>query len=400
MHFDPRLAFLLAMVVILTAPYLIWRLGRTDHYAPLVVVQIVTGIVLGPGLLGEYYPDYYATLFSPQVIAYLSGIAWWAVMVFVMIAGIELDLKAAWTHRKESLTTAFLALGVPLLTGSVVAFFLLDGVGWAGEGGTPFQFISGIGMSCAVTALPILVLFLEKLNLLRAPMGQRVLRYASLDDLAIWAVLAIILMDWSRLVMQARFLVALILFGSAIRWLMPRISMADRWYVALIWLCSVAFAADYAGLHFMVGAFLSGVILDLAWFDRDRLDQFRHHVLLILMPVFFLITGLRTDWSVGGLDVLWVALFLLLASVGGKLLGVSIAGRLLGWKKGEARLIGWLLQTKALIMIIFANILLDNRIITAETFTALLVMAVVSTMLTIPKVSRLLKDQHVQVSGR
>ena len=112
---------------------------------------------------------------------------------------------------------------------------------------------------------------------------------------------------------------------------------------------------------------------------------------MVLMPVFFLSTGLRTDWTVGGLEVFGAASLLLLAAVGGKLLGVSIAGAVLGWKRGEAKLIGWLLQTKALIMIIFANILLDKQVITNATFTALLLMAVASTMLTVPVVTPKLK---------
>ena len=388
---DPRLCFLLAMMIIVTAPYLIWRLGRTDRFAPLVVVQILTGIILGPGVLGEYYPAYYATVFSPPVIQVLNGTAWWAVMVFVMIAGIELDLKSAWIHRKESTLTAGLALTMPLFLGALAAGILLRYGAWIGALASPWQFILGIGMACAVTALPILVLFLEKLGILREALGQRVLRYASLDDLAIWAILALILLDWSRLAMQAAFIGGLVFAGLVIRWLMPRLPSVDRWYIALVWLCGCAFAADYSGLHFMVGAFLSGVLLDLSWFDRHRLDQLRHHVLLVLMPVFFLSTGLRTDWSVGGLEVFGAASLLLLAAVGGKLLGVAIAGAVLGWKRGEAKLIGWLLQTKALIMIIFANILLDQQIIKPETFTALLLMAVASTMLTIPKVTPLLK---------
>jgi Kef-type K+ transport system membrane component KefB len=103
--------------------------------------------------------------------------------------------------------------------------------------------------------------------------------------------------------------------------------------------------------------------------------------------VFFLSTGLRTSWSVRGETVFLAAAALLLASVSGKLLGIQIAGKLLGWAPGEASLIGWLLQTKALIEIIFANILLDKGVITGETFTALLLMAVASTMLTVPVVS-------------
>src|SRR5215471_19271900 len=98
--------FLIAMGIIFTVPYLIWRVARTDYYAPLVVVQIITGILLGPGILGAAFPSYYAFVFSQPVVQSLNGIAWWAVMIFVWIAGIELDLKKAWTHRRESFITA------------------------------------------------------------------------------------------------------------------------------------------------------------------------------------------------------------------------------------------------------------------------------------------------------
>jgi Kef-type K+ transport system membrane component KefB len=140
-------------------------------------------------------------------------------------------------------------------------------------------------------------------------------------------------------------------------------------------------------LHFMVGAFLAGAVMDAHWFNQEKMDLMRHHVLLAIMPVFFLSTGLRTNWAMGGSAVFLVAAALLVASVSGKLIGVQMAGKILKWEKGEASIIGWLLQTKALIMIIFANILLDKKVITSETFTALLLMAIASTMLTVPVVA-------------
>jgi len=379
--------FLIAMAIIFTIPYLIWRLGKTDYYAPLVVVQIITGILLGPGILGRAFPEYYQFVFNPTVIQSLNGIAWWAVMLFVMIAGIELDLRKAWAHRRESGITAGLALGMPLLFGCAAAALMLTADGWMGPKALTWQFIIGVGMACAVTALPILILLMEKLDVLRQPIGQRILRYASLDDIAIWGVLAIILMDWERIGRQGAFLVAFALAAWLFHRLMVRIPERDRWYVALIWLAVVAFGADWAGLHFMVGAFLAGASMEADWFDQEKMDQLRHHVLLVIMPVFFLSTGLRTNWDVGGAAVFIAAAVLLVASVAGKLIGVRIAGRILKWAPGEASIIGWLLQTKALIMIIFANILLDKQIITSETFTALLLMAVVSTMLTVPLVA-------------
>jgi Kef-type K+ transport system membrane component KefB len=387
--------FLLAMLLVFVAPYLIWRLGRTDYFAPLVIVQIVTGLILGPGVLGAVFPEYHKFVFNPDVVKTLGGIAQWGVMLFVMLAGIELDLKKVWQFKRESITTAGLSLGMPLLFGCAAALLLVKYPGWMGPKAATWQFTLGTGMACAVTALPILVLLMEKLDILRQPMGQRILRYASLDDVAIWGVLALIMLDWERVGRQLGFLLAFTVLTFVFRRLMAALANSDRLFVAMIWLIACGFGADWSGLHFMVGAFLAGVVMDAEWFERDQLDGLFKNVLLVLMPVFFLSTGLRTKWDLGGYSVFFVAGLLMVASVGGKLAGAHIAGRLLGWKRGEASIIGWLLQSKGLIEIIFANILLDKGIITSDTFTALLLMAVGSTMLTVPVVNpKLNRAQH------
>jgi Kef-type K+ transport system membrane component KefB len=379
--------FLVAMLVVFSLPYLVWRLGRTDYWAPLVVVQIVAGILLGPGVLGAAIPEWHAAVFTPAVIQALNGVAWWAVMLFVFIAGIELDLSQTWQHRRETAVTAGLAMASPLLLGAAVGYGMLMLGGWKGSQAMDWQFVAGIGMACSVTALPILVLLMDKMGFLRQPLGQRILRYASLDDIAIWAVLAVILMDWQRIGRQAIFLALYAACGWLLRRLMERLPERDRWFVALIWLIICALGADWCGLHFMIGAFLAGAVIDARWFNTERLDQLRDNVLLVLMPVFFLSTGLRTQWDLGGWTVLLMGLVLLVVAVGGKLLGVGLAARVLGWQRGEASLVGWLLQTKGLIEIIFASVLLDKGVINQATFTALLLMAVGSTMLTVPLVT-------------
>ena len=383
--------FLIALALIFSFPWLLWRSLGGLTTLPLVVLQILGGVILGPGILGAAYPSYYAFVFRPDVVTALNGIAWWSVMLFVFLAGVELNLSAAWSARRDTLVTSGLALIVPLAMGSAAGAVMLGWPGWVGPKGAEWQVILGLGMACAVTALPILILFLEQLGLLRQPLGQRVLRYASLDDLAIWAVLAVILLDWERLGRQAVFLVLFVGAAVALRWAMSRLEVRDRWPVALIWLAAMALGADWAGLHYIVGAFLAGVVLDSEWLGEDALVQFRRALLLGFMPVFFLSTGLRTSWEMGGLEVFGAAGILLVASVLGKLLGVSLAGRILDWPKGQAWGIGWLLQTKALIMIIFANVLLDREIIASSTFTALLLMALGSTVLTMPIVTRWLR---------
>jgi Kef-type K+ transport system membrane component KefB len=393
--------YLIALTIIFAVPWLVWRVLNTEYWMPLAVVQIVGGVLLGPGVLGAVFPDYYAFVFKPEVIGALNGVAWWAVMLFVWVAGLELDLKLAWERRAESGITAACALLVPMALGCAAAAILLaSGPGWIGPKGSTWQIIVGIGMACAVTALPILALLMEKLGILREPLGQRILRYASLDDVAIWGVLALILLDWERIERQGIFLAGFAVAAFLIRKLMVRLKEDDRWYVGLIWLAVVGLGADWSGLHYMVGAFLAGVVLDAKWFGHEAMDRFRNTVLLTIMPVFFLSTGLRTQWDVGGLAVFGAAGLLLAASVSGKLLGIQIAGRLLGWRPGEASIIGWLLQTKALIEIIFANVLLDKGIISNEAFTALLLMAVTSTMLTVPMVTPRLRKAGEALKGQ
>jgi len=390
--------FLIALTIILAVPYAVWRLARTDRFAPLVVVQIIGGIVLGPGALGAAFPDAYGAVFNPAVIAALNGIAWWSVMLFVFAAGLELDLGQAWENRGETVITALCALLVPLVLGAGAAALVLQSPGWIGPAGGPVQVMAGIGMACAVTALPILVLLMEQLGLFRQPLGDRMLRYASFDDVAIWGVLALILVDWRRVGRQALFLGGFALAAWAMRRIVARVPENDRWAIALVWLAATGFAADWSGLHFMVGAFLAGAVLDGRVFAMERRDALRQVLLLALMPVFFLSTGLRTQWGIGGgavLTVFGAAALFLVAAVAGKLLGVRLAGRLLGWAPGEASVIGWMLQTKALIMIIFVNVLLDRQIITAQTFTALLLMAVASTALTVPMTRRHLARKAV-----
>lgn len=387
LHLTQPESFLLAMLIIFSVPYLLWRHLRTEYYAPMVVVQIFAGIALGPGALGAYCKDCYSQVFSATTIQNLNGIASWAVMLFVFVAGMELDLRNVWRHRRESGITAGLALGVPLSLGCLVGYLLAQHAGWIGPQARDWQFTLAIGMCCSITALPILIVFLEKMQLLRLPIGQRVLRYASLDDVLIWSVLALVMVDLHRFKTQMLFLA---IFGPMAfpfrRW-MAAMAEADRWFAAIIWLAAIAFLAEWCGLHFMVGAFMAGAVIDLRWFEQKKVDLLRQYVLNLLMPVFFLSTGLKTNWSIGGVAVFLVAGCLLLAAVAGKLIGVHVAGRILKWGEGEGTIIGWLLQSKSLITIVFANILLDKGVITGDAFTALLIMSLASTMLTVPVVS-------------
>lgn len=388
------------MLIIFSVPYLIWRVCNTDNYAPLVVIQIIVGIILGPGLIGGAVPDIYQAVFTPLTLDILNGIAWWGVMLFVMLAGIELDLKDAWKYRQESITTAGFAIAVPFVLGTIAAYFIGFNRSWLGEEASQLQFSFGVGLACTVTALPILVLIMEKLTIMKTSLGQRVLRYASMGDIVIWVLLAVILLDWARLSNQLLMISFFVISVPVIKKLFGLFPQSDRWYLALIWLIVCGLIADWGGLHFMVGAFLAGMVIDKSNFDETDLEKVRSTVLVMLMPVFFMSTGLKTTWDLGSLSVIGLALFLLVVSIVGKMAGVRLAGTLFGWPKSDISLIGWLLQTKALIMIIFTSVLLDKNIISDDMFTALLLMALASTMLTMPMVNRTILPEKAHLVSK
>lgn len=387
--------YLLILLGIFTIPYFVWRLGKTDKYAPLVVVQILMGIIFGPGIFGHYLPKTYESVFSGDTIRMMSGVATWAVVLFVSTAGLEINLRAARNDWRETATTASFALFTPLIIGMPLVIFLSFNHRWIGDDAHKWQFVLSTGMALSVTALPILVLLLDRMKILKTDIGVRCLRYASFDDVAIWTVFAIIMLEWNRVARQAVFLLVYVAVSFAIRKYADRISQQDRLPMFLGWVVLCALLADWSGLHYIVGGFLAGLVIDEDWISEEVLSNLRKYVLLLLMPVFFLSTGLRTDWELGNPIVIMLAIVLFVVQAFGKITGIRLAALVNGWDRQEATTIGWLLQTKALIEIIFCTIMLDKGVISPQMFTALLFMAVFSTIATTPVVTkRLERHKH------
>ena len=170
------------MLIIFAVPYLLWRIPKTDYYAPFRGGPDSCRFA-STRRIGCCLPQLLQLRFPPAGHTALNGIAWREVMILVCIAGIELDLKVSWSNRRETTITAGLALATPLLLGSFVASVMLMSEHWIGANANSWQFVVGIGIAYALTALPILIVFTDNLEILLQPIGRPILPYAATPKL-------------------------------------------------------------------------------------------------------------------------------------------------------------------------------------------------------------------------
>jgi len=333
--------FVIQAFVIVAIPYGIWHLSRLHGIVPCVVVQILAGIALGPSLLGRVAPDAYALLFGPATLGAVSGIASIAVLFFGFITGLHLDL----THfRNRSLGFALTGAGSLLVPSALGA---LAGISIArrfpaeiGPNATTSEFVMAIGISAGVTALPVLGVILREMRLLDR-LGQWALGLAALNDAALWFLLAVLLAGTSAanlgaLQMAAFLPIYLLAMVFAVRPLLRctvSVSNGSLSDPALVGVLAAAIASsaltEAIGLHFLFGAFVAGAIMP-ASLRRPILNKLEPVTVMLLLPFFFMLTGLKTTIDAGSPAFVEVFLVATSAAVIGKMAGTALPARLIG----------------------------------------------------------------------
>jgi Kef-type K+ transport system membrane component KefB len=393
--------FLIQALIIIAAPFTVFRLLKLAGIFPLVVVQILLGIALGPSLLGRIWPQAFHFLFNSEVLAPLSGIAWLAVLFFGFITGLHLDLESFRGRGRSFALVAAASIVVPSLFGFFgglwIAARYATEVG--GRIGT-IEFATAVGICTGVTALPVLGAIVREMNLLGRRLGDYALALAAVNDMVLWIVLGGLLtvvtataregpgLVAGLLILLAylatMFFVARPMFARLACMLMIDGRLSDTGLAAVIaTLIASALVTEVAGLHYVVGAFVAGAIMP-AEIRKPVLDRLQVMTVQVLMPFYFMLTGLRTLIDPGSLTFLEIFLVTTVLAVVGKMGGTAIVARLVGepWRTSLA--LGALVQTKGLMEVIVLVILLDNRLISATTFSALVLMAVVTTGAAMP----------------
>ena len=385
----------------LTVILLVTRLvGRLFLLAgqPQVVGEMATGILLGPTLFGALAPAWSGSLFPARTLGSLQAISQVGLVLFMFLVGLELDFSLLRGRRQAALSAATGALVVPFALGVALATWLFQRYGIAGVDFPSFALFIGVAMSA--TAFPVLARILKGAGLMRTPLGATALSSAALNDVVVWIALATVVAIvnaqgdartlWRTLGASALYVAAMVWL---VRPLLGRLfarqgeEMSHDWLAAVLVLvlCS-AMATEWVGVHVSFGAFMAGAIVPRGSGPAHALfARLEELTLVLFLPVFFVLTGLRTDIrALAEPGAALACVLVIVVATAGKMFGTWLGARVAGTASAEARMLGVLMNTRGLMELVILNIGLDIGVISKPLFTMFVLMAIVTTCMTSP----------------
>lgn len=391
MTIPPIALFLFQATLLIAGPWALWRLTGIRHIAPLAVLQICAGVLLGPSVLGQIAPALQSALFPADSVPKIGAVAQLAVVLYSFCTGMHLDHReVARAQGTTAIATASFIL--PMIAGAIMAILLARAVPSIMPEGMldpSISFIAALALLTTVTALPVLAALMRETGILHTPFGQRALGLAAINDAGMWAGVAAILLvvapEAEGAHLAAMPLLALLIGG--VSFTLRRITVADDSPGLQVLLCAYAALAaaisEVAGVGYVIGAFAAGVTVPYRY-RAAMIDRLEWPALFILMPFFFMATGLRIREDLLSPQLLGLVAVLSLTAISGKMIGSAIGSRIAGlsWRDGAA--IGAALQTKGLMEVLVATILLDHGVIGEALFAPLILMALVCTVVTTP----------------
>jgi Kef-type K+ transport system membrane component KefB len=393
------LAILLAQIVtiILVARFFGWVFRKIGQ--PSVIGEIIAGIVLGPSLLGLYFPEFSLTLFPVASLGNLQFLSQIGLILFMFVIGMELDLKVLQNRAKEAIVISHASIIFPFALGIGLAYFVYFRFAPEGVAFLPFALFMGIAMS--ITAFPVLARIVQERGIHKTKLGAIVITCAAADDITAWCLLAAVI----AIVKAGTFVSSLYIIGMAIVYVLamlfvvkPFLKKIGELYatkdslnkpvVAIFFLTLIisSYTTEIIGIHALFGAFMTGVIMpDITRFRNLFIEKVEDVSVILLLPLFFVFTGLRTEIGLINDPYLWkVTGFIILVAVIGKFFGSALAAKFVGQSWRDSLTIGALMNTRGLMELIVLNIGLDLKVLTPEVFTMMVIMALVTTFMTGP----------------
>jgi len=402
--------FLLILLIVLVPARLLGELCRR-YKLPAIIGEIFAGIIIGPTLVGAFFPELFKNIFlaAPKATGAFDGIANIGIILLMFIAGFEVDLKQIRRNGKQAIAISLTGIVFPFLIGFLSVWLLYKS---HFANGFNNQLVTSLffGTALSITALSVITKILLDLDMLKTRIGNIVLTAAMVDDFLGWILFSIIIQMMNAGKEQVSFwaVINVVLFAVFMvtggRWIVHRLlAFAGRsgrishvFTVAIV-LCFIGAATTEAlGVRAVFGAFLMGVAVgDSAYFTDMHKQVLHQFTINVLAPLFFASVGLRLNY-VANFNFEIVLLILIIASLA-KLIGARIGSALSGMNRNESIAVAFGMNARGSQEIVLGLIALQAKLISGPVFEGLVVMTVVTMVISGPIMKHyFLKDQQLQ----
>jgi len=366
---------------------------------PTVIGEIIAGIVLGPSLIGMFFPEFSNFLFPVDSLKNLQPISQIGLILFMFIIGMELDLSVLQKKAQDAIVISHASIVFPYFLGVLLAYGLYEN--FTNEHTSFLAFSLFMGISMSITAFPVLARIIQERGLTKTTLGSMIITCAAADDITAWCLLAAVIAIVKAgtavgAIFTLFFSVAYVLFMLyLVRPFMKKIGDVyvskenlNKTVVAVVFLILLvsSFLSEIIGIHALFGAFLAGTIMPQNIKFREIFTEKIEDLSLVLfLPLFFVFTGLRTQIGLLNEPKLWLLCALVtLTAIVGKFVGSALAARFVGQSWKNSLIIGALMNTRGLMELVVLNIGYDLGILTPEIFAMMVLMALITTFLTGP----------------
>jgi Kef-type K+ transport system membrane component KefB len=346
-----------------------------------------------------YFPEFSSVLFPVESLGNLKFLSQIGLILFMFVIGMELDLKVLKNKANEAVVISHASIVIPFTLGIGLAYFVYNRFAPEGVNFLSFSLFMGIAMS--ITAFPVLARIVQERGLNKTKLGAIAITCAAADDITAWCLLAVVI----AIVKAGTFVSSLYIIGLAVVYVLamlfivkPFLKRIGELYgakdtlvkpvVAIFFLTLIisSYATEVIGIHALFGAFMTGAIMpDVPKFRTIFIEKVEDVSLILLLPLFFVFTGLKTEIGLINDPYLWkVTGFIILVAVVGKFLGSALAAKFVGQSWSDSLTIGALMNTRGLMELIVLNIGLELKVLTPAVFTMMVIMALVTTFMTGP----------------
>jgi Kef-type K+ transport system membrane component KefB len=395
-----KLLFLQMAVILATARLMAAAFRFAGQ--PEVIGEMAAGILLGPSLLGRISPAAMNGLFPADSLGHLYALSQLGLVLFMFLVGLEIRPDALRGSAKAVVLSSQASIVAPFLLGGILAWGLYPHLG---SGGPRLPFVLFLGAAMGITAFPVLARILADRKLMHTRVGTFAISCAAFDDLTAWCLLAVITLiarpeagqgsiAWRFAALAVYILAMVFVARPALGRALPANAAPSlgRFGAAMVFLLLSVWATEALAVHALFGAFLAGVVMPkggkLEGELRNRLESV---TLVLLLPLFFAYTGLRTSIGLLNSVGLWLLCGLIvIVAVGSKLLVSGLIVHASGMPWRESMAVGVLVNTRGLVELVILNVGLDLHILSPTLFSMMVIMALVTTLMTTPLLDRIL----------